>query len=129
MKQPPISEKIYNQNKIWLQNLRELILRHAHNNEFKTEDLGQELNISKRTLERKLKYLTGKSPKQYINELRLNRAHKLITEQNFGNVAQISNLVGFSKTSYFSNLFKQRFGYSPLTLITLVKSKKHTKTS
>jgi len=115
-------------DKIWLQKLHNLILRHAKNNRLKTQDIVKELAMSKRTFERRLMGLTGKSPKKYVNELRLQRAYQLITTQEIKTVREVSLAVGFSKPDYFSLLFKKKYGYTPYTLILIAKEKSEQKT-
>ncbi len=123
MNHPPQPDKNAQSNKIWIENLQILILRHAGNNKLLISDIVRELAMSKRTFERKLMVLTGKSPKQYVNELRLQLAHRLILSQKNMTVKEICFTVGFLKPEYFSQLFKQRYGYSPKALIMVLKEK------
>ena len=125
MKQPPQSEDDAKQNKIWLQKVKNVILRHAGNNELKTADLAELLEMNKRTLERKLKKLIGKSPKQYLNEIRLQLAHQLIMDKKWKDTQQIAFAVGFEGRDHFSRIFKKHFGYSPSALIKLVATKEN----
>ncbi|MFK7907236.1 MAG: helix-turn-helix transcriptional regulator [Chitinophagales bacterium] len=122
MNYPPKSDNDANAE-IWLENLQALILLHASNNKLIIPDIVRELAMSKRTFERKLMTLTGKSPKQYVNELRLQLAHRLILSQKKLTVKEICFTVGFLKPEYFSAIFKQRYGYSPKALITVLKAK------
>lgn len=123
MNHPPQHDKNAQTNKDWLKNLQILILRHVSNNKLLIPDIVKELAISKRTFERKLMALTGKSPKQYVNELRLQLAYHLILSQKNLTVKEITFKVGFLKPEYFSYLFKQRYGYSPMALIMILKTK------
>jgi len=123
MTPPPKQGKDAQSNKIWLEDLQVLILRHASNHKLMISDIVKGLAMSKRTFERRLMLLTGKSPKQYVNELRLQLAHRLILSQKKLTVKEISFAVGFLKTEYFSHLFKQRYGYSPKALIMVLKAR------
>ena len=49
----------------------------------------------------------------YIQQLRLEYAAKLLIEQPERSVAQIASDSGFSSSSYFSNCFRQSFGIRP----------------
>jgi len=54
----------------------------------------------------------GKSPKQYILFLRLNKAKDLLIAGEC-NVSETACLCGFHNVFYFSDLFKKTFGISP----------------
>ncbi len=121
MKQPPKQKHTSNENQIWLKKVRTVILLHANNNELSVSDLAESLDISKRTFERRLKSLTGKTPKQYLNEFRLQLAHQLITRKKWSNVQRICLAVGFEGRDHFSRIFKKYFGYTPSNLIKLIE--------
>lgn len=62
---------------------------------------------------------TGVTPHEYLNELRMQRAQKLIlggVSNSYSNytVSQIAEACGFAEPLYFSRVFKQRFGQSPM---------------
>jgi len=71
------------------------------------------LSIS--ALERRFKKYLGKTPKQFINEVRLENARRLLVETNLP-IADIANETGFSDHSYFSQQFKRFFGDLPSEL-------------
>ncbi|MGL3210984.1 AraC family transcriptional regulator [Bradyrhizobium sp. BR 1433] len=70
--------------------------------------------ISPRYLQR-LMASSGPSFTERLNELRLQRALKLLTEPDAGRrrISDIALEVGFSDVSYFNRLFRTRFGDSP----------------
>ena len=70
--------------------------------------------ISSRYLQR-LMASSGPSFTERLNELRLQRAFKLLTESDAGRrrISDIALEVGFSDVSYFNRLFRTRFGDSP----------------
>ena len=76
------------------------------------ETLSSAVGFSRAQLNRKLKALLNKSPKQLINEIRLNKAYHLLTS-NTGTVSEIAYAVGYSNMSYFSKRFKEKFGITP----------------
>lgn len=63
-------------------------------------------NMSPHYFCRLFKNLTGKSPTEYINHLRLNKAVLLLQESNL-NITEIAIAVGFNDSNYFSRLFKK----------------------
>ncbi len=62
---------------------------------------------------RRFKDHTGMAPNQYLLELRLEKASRLLRNSTLS-VERIAELVGFTSVSYFSRFFKERCGMSPL---------------
>ena len=55
----------------------------------------------------------GCTPHEYLTNLRIEKAKKLLTQRSFTGVENVSYLCGFSDSFYFSKSFKQHTGYSP----------------
>ena len=69
--------------------------------------------LSHTTFSTYLKLLTGKSFKEYLTHLRISKSKKLLaTTQK--SVTEIALECGFSSSSYFSKLFHERMGCTPL---------------
>lgn len=62
----------------------------------------------------------GKSIIEYLIDLRIERARRLIIEDVLP-LSEISTLVGFTDYNYFSRTFKKRTGYSPTAYRKAVK--------
>lgn len=60
------------------------------------------------------KQQTGKSPNEYIIDLRLQLAKSLLDNTNMS-IRQISESVGYNDQYFFSRLFKKHLGVSPLS--------------
>lgn len=103
-------------NSSFLENVLQSIDAHLSDELFGVEILCNEISISERQLQRKLKAVTNKSPNQLISSVRLHRAKELLLEQN-DNIAEIAFKTGFSNPSYFSKCFKKEFGVSPSDLL------------
>lgn len=85
----------------------------THPTEHYTSDvLCQMVNISPSTLRRLFKKHTGKSPGDFIQDLRLTVAARrlLVTNER---ISTIAYQVGFEDPNYFSRLFQRNFGVSP----------------
>ena len=61
---------------------------------------------------RRFKSVTGLTPMNYIQILRLETAKEKIKSGNF-KISEISALCGFSDVSYFTRCFKKRYGMTP----------------
>lgn len=57
---------------------------------------------------------TGKTPTQYLTELRINRAKQLLSDNKIFSVSSIAESCGFADSLYFSTCFKKHVGMSPL---------------
>jgi signal transduction histidine kinase/DNA-binding response OmpR family regulator/ligand-binding sensor domain-containing protein len=105
------------ENSEWLAKLEKTVFEQVGLPHFTTETLAQEMAISRRQLNRKIKEYTGLTPNKYIVEIRLQKARSLFEKSPGLTVKEVSYEVGFSKTEYFSKLFKARFGKNPSELI------------
>ncbi len=87
-----------------------------YNPDFKNENLNELLGLSKSQAYRKIKTLTGIPPNQLIQELRLRKSLKNL-KQNGKTIAEIAFSLGFNSPSYFTKVFRKRFGITPTHLI------------
>lgn len=69
--------------------------------------------MSVRNFQRIFKESTGLSPNDYLLELRIQHASKLLTETDSA-IYNVSEQVGIADWFYFSKAFKKKFGVSPL---------------
>lgn len=70
------------------------------------------LDVSRRTLQNRMKRAIGQTPKQAISLERLRTAKKLLAETN-GTVQQVSLSCGFNEQAHFSRFFKDQTGERP----------------
>lgn len=68
--------------------------------------------ISRRSLEQRFQRLLGRSPKEEIRRVQIDRAKVLLSETDLP-VAAICRQTGFSQPAYFSVAFKQETGMTP----------------
>ncbi|NQY86494.1 MAG: AraC family transcriptional regulator [Colwellia sp.] len=87
-------------------------IRTHYMDEIPLAELAEVSCLSISALERRFKKHLDKTPKQFINEIRLENARRLLVETNLP-IATIANDVGFSDPSYFSKQFNQLFGQRP----------------
>lgn len=74
--------------------------------------LATEHGISRRQIERLFSRHVGKTPKQYLMDLRLQRGRALLAETDML-VAEVAVACGFESSSHFSKRFRDKFGISP----------------
>lgn len=76
------------------------------------EKMAAELNMSRTSLHRKIKSITGFPPSEFIRSIRMRKAARLILNK-VDTVTQIALSVGYDDYSHFSKAFKKHFGVSP----------------
>jgi AraC-like DNA-binding protein len=74
--------------------------------------MAEKLNVSSRYLTDLLKQETGKTALELIHLFLIGEAKNLLTEGEL-NITEISHLLGFENTTYFSRLFKKEVGSTP----------------
>ncbi|MCR5131976.1 MAG: helix-turn-helix domain-containing protein [Prevotella sp.] len=80
--------------------------------DFNVEKLATSVGISRAQLHRKMKEITGISTGEFIRNLRIEQAARLIAEGKI-NITQVSYSVGFNNQTHFSTVFRRHFGVSP----------------
>ncbi|HOE90105.1 MAG TPA: AraC family transcriptional regulator [Sphaerochaeta sp.] len=78
----------------------------------KIEELANQIGVSRNYLYTCFKRVYGISPKQFLNQIRMEHASSLLSSQHLY-VAQIANQVGFEDELAFSSAFKGFYGISP----------------
>lgn len=75
-------------------------------------DLVETFEVSRSTLQSLFKRYTQKTPKEYINHLRLEYSKELIRNSQLS-LSEIANQLGFGSIQYFSRAFKRNYGINP----------------
>lgn len=88
------------------------IENNIQNSNFKIEDLADTQHISRTVFYRKIKSLTGISPIDLIQEIRIRKATEYL-EKGELRISEIAYRCGFSSPQYFSRVFKEKTGHSP----------------
>ncbi|TXY57986.1 AraC family transcriptional regulator [Vibrio cholerae] len=101
--------------KEWLSKVEKLIELHYSDPNFTTSTAAQALYVSERSLQRRFKAATGKTFKESLNEVRLEKACQSLLSG--AKIAQVAFDCGFNDPSYFSQRFKHHFGLSPSQFI------------
>ncbi len=101
----------------WLEGFEGYVGQHLADDTLSISTLAYHFAMSESTLLRQLKRLTGLSPIQYLQEVRLNEARRLLENRRYNSVAQVASKVGYDDTRSFSRSFRQRFGKLPSELL------------
>jgi DNA-binding response OmpR family regulator len=108
----PAEIRVSSVDREFMKDLQKAMEANLSDPEFTINRLADLLYLSRATLNRKIRALTGESANRYIQVYRLKRGAQLL-KANFGNVTQVAFEVGFSSTPYFAKCFKEVFHQSP----------------
>jgi YesN/AraC family two-component response regulator len=97
----------------WLQDFEAYILDNLSSEALSVPELAAHFAMSESTLRRRLQQLTGLSTKQYLQEVRLNKARQLFEMRTHKTVSEVAKAVGYTQLRSFSRIFKERFGKTP----------------
>jgi len=96
-----------------VEELKRYVEANLSDSKIEVERLSQKANLSQRQLYHNLKAETGCAPSEFVREIRLYNARDMLDRKQKKTVSEVAYAVGFSTPSYFSKLFKDRFGRSP----------------
>ena len=95
-----------------IEDANRLVMENLTNMEYNVDALSSDLCMSRMNLYRKMHGAIGKSPTDFIRDIRLEQASMLLKTTNYS-INEISDLTGFSYSSYFTKCFKDKYGKSP----------------
>jgi PAS domain S-box-containing protein len=90
-------------------------IRENYHRDISIDELAKLSFLSVSALERRFKKYLSKTPKQLLNEVRLENARKMLIETSLP-IMEIAYQCGFTEHSYFSKKFKLLFGTLPSQL-------------
>lgn len=98
----------------FIDDLTQSVEKNLSNAQFGVNILAEAVFLSVSQLTRKLKTITGKTPADFIRNIRLEKAVELL--KNGESVTDVSWAVGFEDSVYFSKVFKKHFGFPPSSI-------------
>ncbi|MDX8340070.1 FlgO family outer membrane protein [Draconibacterium sp. IB214405] len=105
-------EKNSHTDQEFMARLTKLVEANLSDENFGVSELAKKIGISRSSLHRKLKANTNKSISEFIREIRLKKAKKLL-EEGKDNISEVAYNVGFGSPSYFGRCFHEYYGYAP----------------
>lgn len=101
----------------FLTQLIEAINEGIPDSDFSIATLESKLAMSHAKFYRKIKSLTGQSGQKFLLNMRMKRAHQILSEKKGLQVAEVAYMTGFTNPKYFSKCFKEIFGFPPSELL------------
>lgn len=95
----------------FVDDLTQSVEKNLSNAQFGVNILAEAVFLSVSQLTRKLKTITGKTPADFIRNIRLEKTLEMLKEG--ANITDVSWTVGFEDPVYFSKVFKKHFGFPP----------------
>ena len=90
-----------------------VVERHLTDFDFNVDEFSSKMNIRRTLFYHKVKNITGQTPNDFIQTIRLKHAAKMILTEPSKNISEIAYDTGFNSPRYFSQCFKNHFGVTP----------------
>lgn len=110
----PHPDEQITQIQIWLED--------NYHREILFPQVSERFGMSVRTLNRRFKNALGKTPLEYLQDIRINTAKDLLKTSNLS-IAEIADKVGYQETNYFTVLFKKKLEITPNAYRETVRAK------
>lgn len=90
------------------------ILKNPSTN-YTLDKISRDTGLSQAKLQEGYKFLFGRTVTEYIRHVRLETSRELMETTDL-NISQIVYSIGFTSRSYFSKIFKEKYGMTPMEL-------------
>ena len=96
-----------------LKNVEQYVLQNMSRGQISLEEMSNAMGMGRVPFFHKIRSLTGKTPAEVIRDMKLKHACVLLKKTNI-NMSELATNVGFQTGENFINVFKEKFGLSPL---------------
>ena len=101
----------------FLSSLMKAIDEGISESDFSINSLESKMAMSHAKFYRKITSLTGQTGQELLQNMRMKRAHQILSEKKGLRVSEVAYMVGFTNPKYFSKCFKETFGFAPSDLL------------
>ena len=112
-------EENYPPERRFLVDLEKLIKDNLANPDLNVQFLADQLSMSRSSLFNKVKTLLAVTPNELIQAIRLSTAARLLQERKY-RISEVSDMTGFSSSSYFAKCFQKQYGMKPAEYVNLL---------
>ena len=99
-------------DKLLLDKAIKIVEEYLTDPEFDVNLLASSMNMSRSTLSRKLKTITGRTPLDFIRNIKMKHACHMLTDKD-RNITDVAISLGYLNRKYFTSCFKEEFGITP----------------
>ena len=107
------AEKISTNDKVFLNNVINLVHAQMATQSVNINDLADSLNMTPRQLNRKINAVTGENISKYILQVRMLRAKQLLDSNKDYTIAEVAYKCGYEENSNFTRAFKMLYNITP----------------
>lgn len=99
-------------DEILLGNILKAVEESLSEADFDVQHLAEKVNMSRSTLTRKLKAITGLTPLEYIRRVKMQHACRMLKDPH-ATVNEVALALGYYNRKYFTSCFKEEYGITP----------------
>ncbi|MBO7045178.1 MAG: helix-turn-helix domain-containing protein, partial [Prevotella sp.] len=96
-----------------LKNIEQYVMQNMSRGQISLEEMSTAMGMGRVPFFHRVRNLTGKTPAELVRDLRLKHACILLKRTNI-NMSELSTNVGFLTAENFINIFREKFGMTPL---------------
>ncbi|UXX78553.1 response regulator [Reichenbachiella carrageenanivorans] len=97
-----------------LKKVEQLVLDKIDDPTLSIHYLADHIAVSERKFYRMIKKMTNGTPFEFIKEVRMQYASRILKEKNVSSASEVAKSIGMNNVSHFNTQFKKRFGKSPM---------------
>ncbi|MDD4591913.1 MAG: two-component regulator propeller domain-containing protein [Parabacteroides sp.] len=102
-----------NLDRDFMEKAQKIIESHLDDPGFNVPVFSNEMGLGRTRLFKKIKGITGQTPNDFINTVKMKKATDLIINHPEYNIKDITYMLGFNTSKYFTKCFKKQFGMTP----------------
>mgnify|MGYP002622936385 CR=1 FL=1 len=96
-----------------MKNVEQYVLQNMSRGQISLEEMATAMGMGRVPFFHKIRNITTKTPAEIVREIRLKHACRLLTRTNI-NMSELAINIGFSTAENFINIFKEKYGMTPL---------------
>jgi ligand-binding sensor domain-containing protein/AraC-like DNA-binding protein/DNA-binding NarL/FixJ family response regulator len=96
-----------------MRNIEQYVMQNMSRGQISLEEMATAMGMGRVPFFHRIRTLTGKTPAELVRDMRLKHACILLKRTNI-NMSELSSNVGFMTAENFINIFKEKFGMTPL---------------
>ena len=96
-----------------MRNIEQFVLQNMSRGQISLEEMASAMGMGRVPFYHKIRSITTKTPAEVVREIRLKHACTLLLNTNI-NMSELATNVGFMTAENFINIFKEKFGMTPL---------------
>ena len=96
-----------------MRNIEQFVLQNMSRGQISLEEMATAMGMGRVPFYHKVRSITTKTPAEIVREIRLKHACTLLVSTNI-NMSELATNIGFQTAENFINIFKEKFGMTPL---------------